>query len=148
MDLTSRGHFLGLTGCVRRVYLTLGLLPFVLLALVVIMGIANPRFLTLSNGITVARQACFLALVACGQMLVILTKGVDVSLGALIGLCSVLAAIVAKEFGVVAGWFTPILVGAAVGLLNGAVVAYAQIDSFAVTLGTGQRQLYFPSGDN
>jgi ribose transport system permease protein len=112
------------------------MLPFVLLALIIIMGILNPRFLTMSNGIIVARQACFLALVACGQMLVILTKGVDVSLGAQIGLCSVVAALVSKELGAVAGWFTPILVGGAVGLLNGAVVAYARIDSFAVTLGT------------
>jgi ribose transport system permease protein len=71
-----------------------------------------------------------------GQMMVILTKGVDVSLGAMIGLCSVLGAIAAKEFGVVAGWMVPIMVGGAVGLVNGAVVAYFRIDSFAVTLGT------------
>ena len=130
----SSGHVPG--SYVKRVYLSLGLLPFVLVALIIVMGILNPRFLTPSNGIIVARQACFLALVACGQMLVILTRGVDVSLGAMIGLCSVLAAMVAKEFGPVAGWFTPIIVGAAVGLLNGTVVAYARIDSFAVTLGT------------
>jgi len=136
MEKGNRTHAQGPAEYVRRVYLTLGMLPFVLVTLVIIMGILNPRFLTMSNGIIVARQACFLALVACGQMLVILTKGVDVSLGAQIGLCSVVAAIVSKELGAVAGWFTPILVGGAVGLLNGAVVAYARIDSFAVTLGT------------
>ncbi|NIS69936.1 MAG: ABC transporter permease [Proteobacteria bacterium] len=136
MELTNNTYYQISTNQLRRIYSIFGLLPFVLLTLIVLLGIINPRFLTLSNGITVARQACFLALVTCGQMLVILTKGVDVSLGAQIGLCSVVAAIVAKEFGPVAGWFTPILVGAAIGLLNGAVVAYARIDSFAVTLGT------------
>jgi ribose transport system permease protein len=136
MEKGNRTHAQGPAEYVRRVYLTLGMLPFVLVALIIIMGILNPRFLTMSNGIIVARQACFLALVACGQMLVILTRGVDVSLGAQIGLCSVVAALVSKELGAVAGWFTPILVGGAVGLLNGAVVAYARIDSFAVTLGT------------
>ena len=120
----------------RQLYRVFGMLPFVLAALIVIMGILNPRFLTMSNGIIVARQACFLALVACGQMMVILTRGVDVSLGALIGLCSVISAIVAKELGTVPGWFTPIVVGAAIGLLNGTVIAYARIDPFAVTLGT------------
>ena len=54
-------------------------------------------------------EACFLALISMGQMLVILTGGVDVSLGAIIGLCSVVSAIVAKEYGVMAGWMTPIL---------------------------------------
>ena len=73
----------------KRIYYTLGMLPFILVALIIIMGILNPRFLTYNNFIIVLRQACFLALVSCGQMLVILTKGVDVSLGAIIGLCSV-----------------------------------------------------------
>ncbi len=136
MELADNTYYRISTTQLRRIYSIFGLLPFVLLTLIILLGIINPRFLTLSNGITVARQACFLALVTCGQMLVILTKGVDVSLGAQIGLCSVIAAIVAKEFGTVAGWFTPILIGAAIGLLNGAVVAYARIDSFAVTLGT------------
>ncbi len=136
MELARDNYYQISTNQLRRIYSIFGLLPFVLLTLIILLGVINPRFLTLSNGITVARQACFLALVTCGQMLVILTKGVDVSLGAQIGLCSVVGAIVAKEFGTVAGWFTPILVGAAIGLLNGAVVAYARIDSFAVTLGT------------
>ena len=120
----------------KQIYRSLGMIPFILILLIIVLGIINPRFLTLSNAIVVTRQACFLALVSMGQMLVILTKGVDVSLGAIIGICSVVAAIVAKEFGAVAGWFTPIVIGGAVGLLNGAVVAYARIDSFAVTLGT------------
>ena len=120
----------------KQIYRSLGMIPFILILLIIVLGIINPRFLTLNNAIIVTRQACFLALVSMGQMLVILTKGVDVSLGAIIGLCSVVAALAAKEFGPVAGWFTPLVVGGAVGLLNGAVVAYAKIDSFAVTLGT------------
>jgi ribose transport system permease protein len=120
----------------KQAYRTLGMIPIILVALIIILGIINPRFLTLNNAIIVARQACFLGLVSMGQMMVILTKGVDVSLGAMIGLCSVLGAIAAKEFGLVAGWLAPIMVGGAVGLLNGAVVAYFRIDSFAVTLGT------------
>lgn len=121
---------------IKRLYDSVGMLFLVLVAVIIILGIINPRFVTLTNGLILARQACFLALVACGQMLVILTSGVDVSLGAIIGLASVVGALVAKELGAVAGWIAPILVGGGVGLLNGIVVAFFRIDSFAVTLGT------------
>jgi ribose/xylose/arabinose/galactoside ABC-type transport system permease subunit len=120
----------------KAFYKATGMLFVVWIILIIVLGIINPRFFSFNNAIIVLRQACFLSLVACGQMLVILNCGVDVSLGAIIGLCSVISAIVAKEFGAYAGWVTPIVVGGLVGLLNGAVVAYFRIDSFAVTLGT------------
>jgi ribose/xylose/arabinose/galactoside ABC-type transport system permease subunit len=123
-------------GSLKQFYKNIGMLFFVLVGLIILMGIINPRFFTVTNAITVLRQACFLSLVAAGQMLVILTAGVDVSLGAMIGLCSVVAAIVSKQLGTAAGWITPILLGGAIGLLNGFVVGRFRIDSFAVTLGT------------
>ena len=79
----------------RKVYTSVGMPFFVLIVLIIIFSIVNPLFFTFINGITLLRQACFLALVAAGQMLVVLTSGVDISLGAIIGLCSVVAAIVA-----------------------------------------------------
>ncbi len=123
-------------GSLKQFYKNIGMLFFVLVGLIILMGVLNPRFLTVTNAITVLRQACFLSLVAAGQMLVILTAGVDISLGAMIGLCSVVAAIVSKQLGTAAGWITPILLGGAIGLLNGFVVGRFRIDSFAVTLGT------------
>jgi ribose/xylose/arabinose/galactoside ABC-type transport system permease subunit len=120
----------------KTLHKSVGMLFFVFIALILVMGIINPRFFTISNGIILTRQACFLGLISMGQMLVILTGGVDVSLGAIIGLCSVLSAIAAKQYGITAGWLVPIIVGGGVGLFNGAVVAYARIDSFAVTLGS------------
>jgi ribose/xylose/arabinose/galactoside ABC-type transport system permease subunit len=125
-----------LGGSLKQFYKNIGMLFFVLLGLIILMGVLNPRFFTVTNAITVLRQACFLSLVAAGQMLVILTAGVDISLGAMIGLCSVVAAIVSKQLGTAAGWVTPILLGGAIGLLNGFVVGRFRIDSFAVTLGT------------
>ena len=131
--LSGSGTF---TGSLKQFYKSVGMLFFVLIALISFMGIVNPQFFTFLNAITVLRQACFLSLVAAGQMLVILTAGVDVSLGAMIGLCSVIAAIVSKQLGSAAGWVTPVVVGAGVGLFNGFVVGRFKIDSFAVTLGT------------
>ena len=123
-------------GSLKQFYKSVGMLFFVLVALIILMGVVNPQFFTFLNAITVLRQACFLSLVAAGQMLVILTAGVDVSLGAMIGLCSVIAAIVSKQLGTAAGWTTAVVVGAGIGLLNGFVVGRFKIDSFAVTLGT------------
>jgi ribose transport system permease protein len=133
---TENGKAGVLKGGYHYISKNLGFLFFVLIGVIVILGIINPLFLTLGNGITVLRQACFLALISCGQMLVILTAGVDVSLGAIIGLCSVVAAIVSKLLGAAAGWATAVLVGMAVGLFNGFVVGRFRIDSFAVTLGS------------
>ncbi len=133
MNTSDEKSFLGI---IKNLHKSVGMLFFVFIALIFVMGIINPRFFTISNGIILTRQACFLGLISMGQMLVILTGGVDVSLGAIIGLCSVFSAIAAKEFGVAAGWLTPIIVGGGVGLFNGIIVAYARIDSFAVTLGS------------
>ncbi len=133
--MASNGNH-SLLGGLRFFYKKTGMLLIVFIALILVMGIINPRFFTFSNGIILTRQACFLALISMGQMVVILTTGVDVSLGAIIGLSSVVSAIVAKEFGVVAGWLAPVAVGMLVGAVNGVVVAYFKIDSFAVTLGT------------
>lgn len=132
--MTTDGN--GITARLMKIYNSTGMLLIVFVVLILVMGIINPRFFTLANGVILTRQACFLGLISMGQMLVILTGGVDVSLGALIGLCSVLSAIVAKEFGVMAGWMAPILIGLAVGMFNGVIVAFFRIDSFAVTLGS------------
>lgn len=132
--LTSEDN--GIKARLKKIYNSTGMLLIVFVALILVMGIINPRFFTLGNTVILTRQACFLALISMGQMLVILTGGVDVSLGAIIGLCSVVSAIVAKEYGVMAGWMTPILIGLLVGAFNGFVVAIFRIDSFAVTLGS------------
>ncbi len=129
----EKRHFLD---SIIAFYHKIGLLFFVLVGVIIIIGVINPRFLTFGNAITVINQASFLCLVAAGQMLVILTAGVDVSLGSIIGLSSVIAAIVSKTMGTGPGWITAVLVGGAIGLLNGFIHGWFEIDSFAVTLGT------------
>ncbi len=129
---TNKSVFAGLKGLYKRI----GMMFFILAGLVIIFSLLSSNFLTFLNVITILRQACFLSLVACGQMLVILTAGVDISLGAIIGLSSVVAALVSKQAGTVAGWVTPLFVGGVVGLLNGFIIGRFHIDSFAMTLGS------------
>ncbi|MEG2624467.1 MAG: ABC transporter permease, partial [Clostridia bacterium] len=97
------------------------------------------NFLTIKNVLTVVKQAA-VPLVACmGLMLVLTTGGIDLSLGYTLGLCSVLLGMMTKRYGLPA-WQAiglTLLIGAAVGLLNGSLVQYLRVPAFIATLGSG-----------
>jgi ribose transport system permease protein len=102
----------------------------------VALALATDAFLTLGNILNVLRQTALLFLMASGLTLVILTAGLDLSVGANIGLSACLAASVmtatgSSLFGVAIG----IGCGALVGLANGALVAWLRIPSFIATYG-------------
>jgi ribose transport system permease protein len=108
--------------------------------LLAIMGIAltiwTPGFFTSANLTNVALQVSVLTIVALGMTLVILTGGIDLSAGAVLGLCGVAAALM-----VTAGYALPLAVGAALligmafGALNGTLIAVGGLPPFVVTLG-------------
>lgn len=109
--------------------------------LLAIMGVAltlwTPGFFTSANLVNVALQIAVLTIVALGMTLVILTEGIDLSLGPVLGLCGVVAALA-----ITAGYPLPVatgvalLIGVCFGLLNGTLVAVAGMPPFIVTLGT------------
>jgi ribose/xylose/arabinose/galactoside ABC-type transport system permease subunit len=107
-----------------------------LAALVALLAFASYRydnFLTPENLTNVLRQNSTLALVALGMTFVILTGGIDLSVGSIVAVAAVASAVFAGR-----GW--PVAVaagvasGAAVGLINGLVIAKARIQPFIVTL--------------
>jgi inositol transport system permease protein len=125
-----------------------------LIFLVVLMAafaIIEPRFLTPLNLFNVMRQVSIVGLLAVGMTFVILTAGIDLSIGSLLALCGLAAAAVAKggfeqRFSVGAGaeavgygWelavLTAIAVGLAGGLLQGAAITKLKVPPFVVTLG-------------
>jgi ribose transport system permease protein len=100
------------------------------------LALATDAFLTLGNILNVLRQSALLFLMASGLTLVILTAGLDLSVGANIGLSACLAASVMTTTGSSAlGIATGIGCGALVGLANGALVAWLRIPSFIATYG-------------
>ena len=102
----------------------------------VVLALATDAFLTLGNILNVLRQTALLFLMASGLTLVILTAGLDLSVGANIGLSACLAASVMTTTGSAAlGVATGIGCGALVGLANGALVAWLRIPSFIATYG-------------
>lgn len=108
--------------------------------LLAIMGVAltiwTPEFFTPANLTNVALQVAVLTIVALGMTLVILTEGIDLSIGAVLGLCGVAATLM-----VTAGYSLPLAVGVAFvigmafGVLNGTLIAVAGMPPFVVTLG-------------
>lgn len=104
-------------------------------ALVVLLAIATPHFLTADNLIIVLRQAALQFLMAAGLTLVVLTGGIDLSVGAVLGLAACVSAALIVQGSVILGVGAALGVGLACGLVNGALVAYIGIPAFIATYG-------------
>jgi ribose/xylose/arabinose/galactoside ABC-type transport system permease subunit len=107
-----------------------------LVVLVVGMSLATPEFSRLSNLLNVARQVSIWAIIATGMTFVIITAGIDLSVGSLVALTACVAMTVIDR----SGWdgvgvLVGILVGGLGGAVNGALVAWARVPPFISTLG-------------
>jgi ribose/xylose/arabinose/galactoside ABC-type transport system permease subunit len=122
-----------LTGALLRV----GLLPVLLVVGLIVFSSIEPRFLSEANGTNIARQLSFLLIVTMGQMLVLLTAEIDMSVASTIALTSVVSSMVMVDHGVILGVVAGLLVGLAVGVVNGVIVAKFRVPSFIVTIGSG-----------
>jgi ribose transport system permease protein len=104
------------------------------LLLVVVVGLAAfPGFRSYDNAATILVAAAPLALIALGMTFVIITGGIDLSVGSLYVLGGVVAAY-ASQWGIVAALAAPLAVCGAIGLVNGLLVAYTRMAPFIVTL--------------
>jgi ribose transport system permease protein len=107
----------------------------VLLVLVgIIATIRYERFLTEENLINVLRQNSMLGIVALGMTFVILTGGIDLSVGALLAVAGVIAANLANQ-GLAVALIAAVAATTVLGLVNGTLIAKARIQPFIVTLG-------------
>jgi ribose transport system permease protein len=108
----------------------------VLLVAVGALTLASQEFLTGSNLSNLARQVAIFTIIAVGQLLVILTAGIDLSVGSVLGLSGAVTAQL-----LVAGWPIPVAMligvalGAALGVINGLLVTRAKLPPFIATLG-------------
>ncbi|SIO88061.1 ABC transporter permease [Nocardiopsis sp. JB363] len=107
----------------------------VLLLVVAVAGMTLDGFLTLGNLNRVLVSASFLAIIALGMTFVIITGGIDLSVGTVFALGGVLAAW-ASQYGSLALLALPLVVCGLIGLLNGVLIARAGLAPFIVTLAT------------
>jgi len=109
---------------------------FIALALeCVILAIASPAFFSTENVMNVLRQNAFTAIVSAGMTFVILTAGIDLSVGSVVGLSGVLCAdVLVHGHGIAAGVLAGVAAGVVVGAINGWITTRIRIPSFIVTL--------------
>lgn len=109
----------------------------VLVFLITLFGAIAPGFLSIANLSNVLVQSTILMMLALPMTLIIMTEGLDLSMGAVLTLTSLVVAIVSLASGsMLLGLGAAILVGAAFGTLNGWLVAILGIPPFVATLGT------------
>lgn len=109
---------------------------FVLLLIIIVMTLLSPVFFTATNGINVLRQASVATLLALGMTVVILTGGIDLSMGAVMTLAGIAGATVLKmDVWWPLGLFAGVALGVLAGLANGAMVAYIGLPPFVATYG-------------
>ncbi|MBN9070192.1 MAG: ABC transporter permease [Rhizobiales bacterium] len=106
-----------------------------LILLIVVASFLSDRFLTVPNLLNILRQVAIVGILAIGMTFVILTKGIDLSVGSLLGLSVVFYAGLLDDHGMVVA--IPLGLSAAMlaGLVNGIGVAWARIPPFIMTLG-------------
>ncbi|TDE09679.1 ABC transporter permease [Jiangella asiatica] len=110
-------------------------LLLVFLAVGVVGTLASPYFLTARNLENIAVAAAVVAVLGVAQFIVIVTRGIDLSVGSIAALSTVIAAVLLRQgVGVVATIVVALLSCALAGLVNGVMVVYARITPFVATL--------------
>jgi ribose/xylose/arabinose/galactoside ABC-type transport system permease subunit len=104
-----------------------------LVVLLIVCGALSRNFMTPQNLANLADQLPIFAILAAGQLIVILTGGIDLSVGSVLALCAFFAAALSHQ-GLLPAILVPLLVGGGVGLLNGFGAAYTRVPPFIITL--------------
>lgn len=119
------------------------------LVIAVALSVLSPYFLTRNNLFNILDQSVVVGLVAIGMTFVILTAGIDLSVGSVVGLTGIILGLAVKQFSIALGISIAVLAGAGIGLISGLLVAYFGLAAFVVTLGVmaiGRSLAYILSG--
>lgn len=120
-----------------NLYSTYGVF-FILVIEFLIFSLASKSFLTLGNILSVGRQMSFTGIAAIGMTLVMLTGGIDISVGSMLAMAGVLCAKLSADVGLPL-WIAVVitlLIGALFGFINGAAVTRLHIPALIATLAT------------
>jgi ribose transport system permease protein len=101
-----------------------------------LLSFATDSFATPNNLYNVTRNVTFVAIIALGMTIVIITGGIDLSVGSVLCLCSMILAVVMHAgFSIWIGVAASVLTALVIGLFNGVLIAYVGMPPFVVTLG-------------
>ncbi|MCF8480932.1 MAG: ABC transporter permease [Rhodospirillum sp.] len=111
-------------------------LLWVLVALCVVAALLSPAFLNAANVTNVLRQVALFGIVSVGMTFVILTKGIDLSVGSILGVCAVVTALLLTGgMSVALTILVVLLLGAVLGAVNGLGITLGGVPPFIMTLG-------------
>ncbi|MFG6667074.1 ABC transporter permease [Halomonas sp. HNIBRBA4712] len=119
---------------------------FALIAIIIVFSILSPVYFSMGNFLTMSSHVAVFGLLGIGMLFVILTGGIDLSVGSTLALCGVFAGLLMGGVEIQAldlVFFPPVwvvvvltcLLGALVGSINGVLVAYFKVPAFVATLG-------------
>jgi ribose transport system permease protein len=111
-------------------------LGIAIVILVAIIGVQNPLFFGLENMRVIGQAVAISGLLAVVQTLVIILGALDISVGSLAGLCSVVSAMVFTVAGPLLGVVAAVGVGIVCGLINGCIIVFGRVNSVIATLAT------------
>ncbi|MEW9306006.1 ABC transporter permease [Labrys neptuniae] len=119
------------------------------IVLAVCLSLLSPYFLTRSNIFNILDQSVVIGIVAVGMTFVILTGGIDLSVGSVAGLTGIVLGLAVQHYPPALAVALAILSGAGIGLISGVLIAYFGLAAFVVTLGVmaiGRSLAYILSG--
>jgi ribose transport system permease protein len=108
----------------------------VLLILIIFFSIVSKSFLSTGNLLTIARQVAMLGISAVGMTCVILTAGIDLSVGGVMGITNIVCAMLMTTLGlpILPAVLITLVIAAGIGLINGLFVAYIKVPALITTL--------------
>ena len=115
------------------------LLALVIIAIVIVVSIINPRFIMVQNIITIFQQICVLGILTMAMSMLLISGGIDLSVGNIMTICGVVMAYLVS-----AGVATPLVilaglgVGMLCGFLNGVIISKSHCIPLIISLGTSQ----------
>ncbi len=144
-EATARTGAAGTGEVLKRLFVKLGILPFLLVIAIVVFALMSDNFLTPRNLMNVLRQSVYLTIVSMGQMLALLTGGFDLSVGTIVALSSVTGAMAMAAMhaaypdmimlSILIGCIAGIASGTMIGVINGTGVAFFNVSPFMMSLG-------------
>ena len=108
---------------------------FILIVLLIIAALSSPAFLTPTNITNLLLQMSIIGVVVMAELIIVLTGGIDISVGSALGLAAVLCAGLFGGFSVWFALLVALAVGGLIGVVNGWLVSFRGLEPFIVTLG-------------
>ena len=124
----SRGN--AVTGWLKNQYAL-----YILIVLVIIASVSSDAFLSKTNLTNLMLQMSIIGVVVMAELIVVLTGGIDISVGSALGLAAVLCAGVFSGSSVILALIVAVLVSGLIGVVNGWLVSFRGLEPFIVTLG-------------